>query len=131
MPKLTLKRAHSKDPIRVNVWVFSPATLKGVQTEGLFDTGNDHTTVSKQLLDSIGVPCTGRSLTVSGITGASVGQAAIVNLGFDLDWGDKVEIEGHEVAVVAGASSHVLFGRDFLEWFDITMKRGGRFTLER
>ena len=131
MQKLTLKRTRAEDPIHINVLVFDPITEHGVAAAGLFDTGNDHTVISKELFDSVGLATTGRQLPVNGVTGSSMALTTFVTIGIEFDGKHKVTIDKHEVAVVDGVSDPVLIGRDFLALFDVTISRDGEFTLER
>jgi predicted aspartyl protease len=131
MPKLTIKRAHPKDAIRFEVHVFNPISEAGARATALFDTGNDHTVVSKALADRLGLSPTGQPLSVHGVTGHSTAQIALATLGIEFDGGHKCEIINHEVAILDGTSDDVLIGRDFLERFDVTISRDGEFTLER
>jgi predicted aspartyl protease len=129
MPTLTIKRARSKDAIHLKVLVFGPSGSGGAGT-ALFDTGNDHTVISKAFADSIGLSGTGRGLSVHGVTGGSMGTVALVTLGIEFDGGHKVTVDDHEVVVLAGASDQIMIGRDFLERFDVTITRDGTFKLE-
>ena len=130
MPKLTIVRAHPTDAVRFNVHVFDPTTEKGGQTVALFDTGNDRTIIGKALAESIGITSTDRVLPVHGVTGGSLAQTAFVTIGIEFDEGHIVTIQNHEVAILDGTSEQVLIGRDFLEWFHVTISRDGSFTLE-
>ena len=131
MHKLTIKRTNAKDPIHINVWFFNPVTHEGTSTIGLFDTGNDHTVITREVADRIGITAFGRPLSVCGVNGASEGRAAHVTIGIEFDEQHKVTIEEHEVVVLSDASSPLLIGRDFLEMFDVKIGRDGSFTLER
>lgn len=130
MPRLTIRRPHPTDAIRFIVHVFDPAITKGAETVALFDTGNDHTTISKAFAESIGIAPTDRVLTVRGVTGGSQGRTALVAIGIEFDGGHKVIIQNHEVVILDDTLEHVLVGRDFLERFDVTISRNGGFTLE-
>lgn len=129
MPQLTIARPSPKDPIKIPVAILNTTTDTLVWGVGLFDTGNDHTVVSKSFLDRSGVVINGDLLPVIGVTGNAIAQVAIVSLGIEFDGGHKVTITNHEVAVLAGTSEDILIGRDFLERFDISISRNGTFTM--
>ena len=129
MPKLTLKRIHANDPIHIQMLVFDPLTGKSATATGLFDTGNDHTAINKEIYYAVGLTDTERELPVSGVTGSSVGQTALVTIGIEFDDQHRVTIQNHEVVVLEGLSPPVLIGRDFLKSFDVTISRDGTFTL--
>lgn len=129
MPILTIKRADSKAEIRIPVMVFGSATAPGSTVFGLFDTGNDHTVLSKAVVDTVGGTYTNRTLPVHGVTGSGNARVAVVTLGMEFDSGHRVTITDHEVAVLEGSDNHALIGRDFLERFDVTISRDGTFTL--
>lgn len=129
MPRLTINRTQANDPIHLELMIFNPITSQGVPAVGLFDTGNDHTVISKMLSDKLCLDVIGRTLSIAGVTGASVAQTAVVTLGLAFDDQHLVTIDAHEVAVLDGVSSPVLIGRDFLERFDVTILRDGTFVL--
>lgn len=130
MPQLTITRPSPIDPIKIPVAILNPTTDTLVWGIGLFDTGNDHTVVSKSFLDRSGIAVNGRHLPVMGVTGVATAQVATVSLGIEFDGGHKVTIADHEVAVLLGASDDLLIGRDFLERFDISISRNGTFTMQ-
>lgn len=128
MPKLTLKRAHPKDHIYLTVTVTNPATNQSATRPALFDTGADHTVISKALADEIGLKGEG-TLGFNGAFASSVATKATVSMGILFDGAHPVNITDHEVALFDQLSGDVLLGRDFLEWFDVTISRDGTFTL--
>lgn len=130
MPTFTRKRPNAADPIHIEMSVFNPITGRAASAIGLFDTGNDHTIISKEVSDSIGITAYGRTLPVYGVTGTSEGQTARVTFGINFDESKKVAIVEHEVLVLTDTSSPILIGRDFLERFDVKLTRNGLFTLE-
>lgn len=129
MPTLTVKRPSAYAPIHLNLMIFNPVTQVGFPATGLFDTGNDHTTINRAYAEQIGLTLTDREMTVNGVTGSSRGQTAWVMIGIPFDNGENRTIDNHEVVVNAGLTDQVLIGRDFLERFDVTLLRDGTFRL--
>ncbi|WP_066807096.1 retropepsin-like aspartic protease [Sphingomonas asaccharolytica] len=131
MAKLTINRTHPKDPIYIQLFVMNNFKSKGATVAGLFDTGNDHTMISKALADTLALSTSGSSLQVFGPTGASIAARTLVDIGIEFDGGEKRTITNHEVGVVEGLSNHALIGRDFLERFDISITTDGVFVMTR
>lgn len=129
MPTLTIKRAQPSDEIRIPIVVFGSSTSPNNTVLGLFDTGNDHTVLSRAVIDVVGGTYTNRTLPVQGVTGSGIARVAVVSLGIEFDDGQKIPITDHEVAVLDDTGNHALLGRDFLERFDVTISRDGTFTL--
>lgn len=129
MPTLTINRVSPIDPIRIPLALINRANGQVAWEDGLFDTGNDHTVISRALFTTLGLAATGGSVIVNGVTGSSQAAIATVSIQIRFDDGQPVTIQAHEVGVVAGASDAVLIGRDFLKRFDVTISRGGVFTL--
>ena len=130
MPKtLTLKRSSPRDPIIVPLWAFDPVSKNGKQIATQLDTGNDHTCVRKDVLDAIGAKATGKPVVVHGVTGSARARVATLMFRLDMDRGGQVQINNHEVAVVPSLSCEALLGRDFLEFFDVTISRDGTTIL--
>jgi predicted aspartyl protease len=129
MPTLTIKRALPEDEIRVPLFIFDVGITKETKAFGLFDTGNDHTVLSKAVVDTVGGTYTGRMLPVHGVTGSGTARTAQVTLGIEFDDGHRIMINDHEVAVLDETDNHALLGRDFLQRFDVTISRDGTFTL--
>lgn len=126
---LTIHRASPKDLIIVPLWVFNPDTEYGEQIAAQLDTGNDHTCLRQDVLDRIGATASGRTLPVQGVTGSSTARLSTLTLGIRMDGSGKVTINNHEVAVLSQMSCEALIGRDFLEWFDVTILRSGVVTI--
>jgi predicted aspartyl protease len=129
MPRLIIRRSRAADPIHIRLHIFNPATGHGVAVVGLFDTGNDHTAIRRDLSERLGLAYTQKKLSVVGVTGASGAGTSIVTLGLDCDDAKKITIDDHEVAIVDRMSDEVLIGRDFLERFDVAIGRDGTFML--
>lgn len=127
-----MKRNNPTDPIYIHLRLWNPETQDQMaEVLGLFDTGNDHTTISQELFDALKLKPTGRPMTIKGVTGSAGGGSAHIGIGVQMDGTDRGIIDKHEVAVLAGLSDQVLIGRDFLAMFDVTIKRDGTVLIDR
>lgn len=130
MPKtLTVARATDTDVIKVPLWIINPATGAAQQFMADLDTGNDHTCIHPRTLQQIGLVPNGRHLPVHGVAGSSVAQVATVSLGMHMDNGHQITVSSHQVAVLDSINCDILMGRDFLQWCDVSLRRGGTTTL--
>lgn len=120
-----MKRASSLNVIHVPMMVLDPAIMKGGQIMADFDTGNDHTCIRRDVLNTMGIPIAGRPMPVHGVTGSSIGTVVKLTLGFEMDDGHRCTIDGHEVIVIGAMSCQCLLGRDILNIFSVELRTDG------
>ncbi|MEY9831090.1 hypothetical protein ABIA25_002905 [Sinorhizobium fredii] len=126
---LTLTRERDRDTIYIPIHIFDAGYTKGGEVAADFDTGNDHTCIRQNVFDAIGLVADGRTIQVNGVTGGAAGRTAQVNIGIQTDDGHKNTITNHEVVVLSSMTCDVLLGRDMLEFFDVSITRGGTTIL--
>jgi hypothetical protein len=125
-----MKRASPLDVIYVPVMVADTTIMKGGQLLADLDTGNDHTCIRRDVLETIGIPIVGRPMPVHGVTGSATGTVVTLFLGFEMDDGHKCNIEGHEVVVLDTMTTQCLLGRDTLCIFDVELRTDGTTILK-
>jgi hypothetical protein len=124
----TIVRSSPKDLIIVPMKL----AIKGHATltiSAVLDTGADHTCISRKLLESAGVVLAGKSIGVVGISSKSEGTIVSVDLEFPMDGPDPICVTNHDVAAASLVGSDALLGRDFLQWFDVTIHKSGLVVL--
>ena len=119
---LTARRSSPLDVIYIPVMIFDPAIMKGGQIMADFDTGNGHTCIRREVVETMGIPIVGRSMPVHGVTGSSTGIVVNLTLGLETDDGHRCMVEGHEVVVLGSMSCQCLLGRDMLRIFDVELR---------
>ena len=130
---ITIKRASPRDLIQIPLFL-GPSMGAGTQVTASqilaeLDTGNDHTAVSRDILQECGVEISNEEVHIQGVAGTEIGYSAITNLVLHFDDGEQCRIREHVVVAASGLTCDALLGRDFLRWFDVTMLRDGTVTL--
>ena len=129
MSTLTIKRAEPREPIRIPIYILEVGSDEAVAVQGLFDTGLDHTIISREVAAAVQLKSTGRTISLRGIDGGVTGDTALVSFAIDNDQGGRWVCDGQEMVILDGCTEAVLMGRDFLEKFDLTIARDGTVTL--
>lgn len=96
---------------------------------GQFDTGNDHTVVRRDLLEEFDVALDGEMISLHGVTGSELAPSGLVEIVLLFDNGEQFRLHQHVVVASQGLRCDALLGRDFLQWFDISIRRDGTFVM--
>ena len=101
---------------------------KCLWVEALIDTGATHSLLHRDILRSLYISNTSRSLALVGVAGMGDSTTAWVKLGFRGDSDATVTIN-QEIAVSDAAAEQLLLRLDVLQHFDLSFERSGRFSM--